>query len=65
VTVSADLLKSFARVGTPIEQWIAAEKAAAMKILAVGSGEMIPRAQGRYVLLDELQSFIEKGKQLR
>lgn len=65
MNVSADLLKSFARVGTPIEQWLAAEKAAAIKVLAVGSGEMIPRAQGRYNLLSELEEYITKGKQLR
>jgi len=65
MTVSADLLKSFARVGTPIEQWLAAEKAAVIKVLAVGSGELIPRAQGRYNLLNELEEYIAKGKQLR
>jgi hypothetical protein len=65
MNVSQDLLRSFARVGTPVEQWIAAEKASAMKILAVASGELIPRAQGRYNLLAELEDFIEKGKQLR
>ena len=63
--VNNDLLKSFARVGTPIEQWLAAEKAAVVKILAVGSGEMLSRAQGRYSLLNELEEYVAKGKQLR
>lgn len=65
MNVNQDLLKAFARVGTPIEQWIAAEKAAAIRVLAACGGEMIGRAQGRYTLLNELEEYITKGKQLR
>lgn len=60
-------LDYFARIAGDnlFKEWLRLEKDKAVKMLAAGEGPGLHRAQGRFLLLEELFDCIEKAKELR